>query len=229
MGTGSRLTPLHVLAAGLAIYACAAFAQTTDDAPVRIVRSLAVAADAIEVGSATPPAHQMHLTLRVMSGTGWSAENVLDAAKRAAGILAQCAIRTSIELHEFDGPKRYRSLFTPVSRDLAKRLALPKPAVLFVADTLQKPAFDAEAIGRSNGRTRPEMADTVWIVSGARDLPVVIAHELVHVLADSGVHSDEAQNLMRDEACLTSTRLTPAQCNAILVRASANGLLQPLK
>ena len=116
-----------------------------------------------------------------------------------------------------------------MSRDLAKRLALPKPAVLFVADTLQKPAFDAEAIGRSNGRTRPEMADTVWIVSGARDLPVVIAHELAHVLADSGVHSDEAQNLMRDETRLTSTRLTPAQCNAILITASANGLLQPLK
>ena len=146
------------------------------------------------------------------------------------GILAQCAIRTtSIELTEFDGPGRYRSLFTPVSRELAGRLSLPKPTIFFVADTLQKPAFDAEAIGHSNGRTRPEMADTVWIVSGARDLPVVIAHELVHVLADSGVHSDKAQNLMRDETRLTSTRLTPAQCNAILITASANGLLQPLK
>lgn len=171
----------------------------------------------------------MRLTLAIKSGTGWRAEEVLEAAKRAAGILAQCAIRTSIDLYEIDGPKRYRSLFTPVSRELARRLALPKPTVFFVADTLNRPAFDAEAIGRGNSRTRPEMADTVWIASGARDLPVVIAHELAHVLADSGEHSNEAENLMREETTQDGTRLTSAQCNAIVATASANGLLRPLR
>jgi len=171
----------------------------------------------------------MALNIAVMSGTGWRAEDVLDAAKGAAAILAQCAIHTSIELHEFDGPRRYRSLYTPVSRDLAKRLALPKPTLFFIADTLNRPAFDAEAVGRGNSRTRPEMADTVWIASGARDLPVVIAHELAHVLADSGGHSNEAGNLMREETAQGSSRLTPEQCAAIATTAGANGLLQPLR
>ena len=226
MGTRSRLTRLSAIAAGLALSASTAFAQV-DDAPVRIVSSHAVADDAAPIGGSASPAHRMHLSLAVMAGTGWRIEEVLEAAKRAAGILAQCAIRTSIELHEFDGPKRYRSLFTPMSRDLAKHLALPKPAIFFVADTLNRPAFDAEAVGRGNSRTRPEMADTVWIVSGARDLPVVIAHELAHVLADSGGHSSETGNLMREETAQGASQLTLAQCESIVKTGSANGLLQP--
>lgn len=177
--------------------------------------------------SATAGVHRLRLSLAVMEGAGWRAEDALDAARRAAAILAQCAIVSSIELYEFDGPKRYRSLFTPVSRDLARRLGLPKPTIFLVAETLNRPAFDAEAVGRGNSRTRPEMADTVWIASAARDLPVVIAHELVHVLADSGAHSVEPGNLMRDETSPESTGLAPSQCTKLVATASANGLLRP--
>ena len=72
------------------------------------------------------------------------------------------------------------------------------------------------------------MADTVWVASGARDLPQVIAHELAHVLADSGEHSAEPQNLMREETGPGATRLSAAQCRGIVATAASNGLLQPL-
>jgi len=217
-----------VIAAAMALAACAAVAQGTDEPQLRIVNHLTVKDDRSGIAGIAPT-HRMALSIALMSGTGWRAEEALHATKQAATILAQCGIRTSIELHEFDGPKRYRSLFAPVSRDLAKRLALPKPTVFFVADTLNQPAYDAEAIGRGNSHTRPEMADTVWIASGARDLAVVIAHELAHVLADSGGHSNEAGNLMREETAQGSSRLTPEQCAAIVIKAGANGLLQPLR
>jgi hypothetical protein len=220
---------VRALVAGVALSACTGFAQTTDELPLHITRHAVFdGRDTVDAG-APPPAHGMRLSLAVMTETGWRAEDVLDAAKRAAGILAQCGLRTSIALYVIDGPERYRSLFTPVSRELAKRLALPKPTVFFVADTLNRPAFDAEAVGRGNSRTRPEMADTVWIASGGRDLPVVIAHELAHVLADSGAHSSEAGNLMRDETAQEGVRLTAAQCDAMVTTASANGLLRPLQ
>jgi len=177
--------------------------------------------------SATADVHRLRLSLAVMEGAGWRAEDALDAARRAAAILAQCAIVSSLELYEFEGPRRFRSLNTPVSRELAQRLGLPRPAVFFIAETLQHPAFDAEAVGRGNSRSRPEMADTVWVVSGVRDLPVVIAHELVHVLSDSGAHSTELGNLMRDETSPGSTGLSPAQCTKLVATASANGLLRP--
>ncbi len=196
--------------------------RPADEPPLRVVNKVEVQAPSENAR----PGHRLHLTLAMMRETGWEAEPVLEAAKRAAQILAQCDIRApSISLIEFDGPNRYRTLYAPVSRNLARELALPKPTVFFLAGTRQHPAFDAEAVGRGNSRTRPEMADTVWIVRGARDLDVVIAHELAHVLADSGEHSIEAGNLMREDTAPGATHLTPAQCEAIVKTGTAKGLL----
>ncbi len=177
-----------------------------------------------------PLAYRLRLSLAVMQDTGWDAAPVLQAATRGAAILAQCSIGVdAIELTEFSGPARYGSLFTPVSRRLASELNLPKPALFFVADTQHRPAFDAEAVGRGNSRTRPEMADTVWVVKGAKDVELVIAHELAHVLGDSGDHTEEAGNLMREETSPGDTRLSAVQCEAIVRTATSNGLLQPAR
>ncbi len=111
--------------------------------------------------------------------------------------------------------------------ELARRTRLARPAVFFVADTRNEPAFDAEAIGRGNSRSRPEMTDTVWITAGTRDLAIVFAHELVHVIADSGEHSDLPGNLMREETAPESTALTASQCRRLTETGAANGLLQP--
>lgn len=201
--------------------------HASEERPLRTVRKVLVEESLAPVEAARR-AHRLRLTLAVMRGTGWEAEAVLEAARRAMRILAQCDIRaTPIELAEFDGPERYRTLFTPVSRKLVAELGLPKPTVFFVADTRQRPAFDAEAVGRGNSRTRPEMADTVWVVRGARDLDIVIAHELAHVLADSGEHSDEAGNLMREDTAPGATRLSRNQCDSIMKTGVANGLLHP--
>jgi hypothetical protein len=169
----------------------------------------------------------LNLELGVVAGSGWSAQAALEATRGAAAILAQCGIRTErIDLRELDVPERYRHLFTPASRELARRAGLAKPAIFFVADTRQEPAFEAEAIGLANSRSRPEMANTVWITAGTRDLPVTIAHELAHVLADSGAHSDAPDNLMRDQTAPQNVRLSDAQCQAILETGAANGLLR---
>jgi hypothetical protein len=130
-----------------------------------------------------------------------------------------------VQLHEFNGPRRYRYLLTRDSREFARRSGLAKPAVFFVDDTLHRPAFDAEAIGRANAKNRPEMADTVWITATTRDLPVALAHELVHVLTDSGDHSESPGNLMREETAPGNTQLTPEQCSRIVAIGQAHGLL----
>lgn len=197
-----------------------------DEQPLRLLRSLDIGATPAEPGLPAPR-HRLVLELAVIAGSGWSADTVLASARQAGRILAQCAIAIErIRLSEFDGPARYRYLSTRVSRELARRANLARPALFFVADTLHRPAFDAEAIGRANSRTRPEMADTVWITAGTRDLPIVIAHELVHVLSDSGVHSDLPRNLMREDTGPENTGLTGEQCRAIASTAQANGLLQ---
>lgn len=96
----------------------------------------------------------------------------------------------------------------------------------FVTDTRQRPGFDAEAIGRGNSSTRPELADSVWVTRAARDVDIALAHELVHVLANSGAHVELSGNLMRDETTPHNTRLTAAQCEQLREVGTEHGLLR---
>jgi Zn-dependent protease with chaperone function len=183
---------------------------------------------AIERSAATP-SHHLNLALAYFDGV-WTAEAIHAAVRRSAQILAQCGVAiVKAELVLLDAPTRYQEFHTPVSRELARALPLPKPTIYFVAGTRQRPAFDAEAIGRGNSGARPELSDTVWVTRGARDLDIVLAHELAHVLMDSGEHSEKSGNLMREETAPQNTRLTHAQCARLRETATANGLLQPVR
>jgi Zn-dependent protease with chaperone function len=170
----------------------------------------------------------MRLTLVHFKGGSWQENDIQVAATRASGILAQCGITLGgTELVRADVEARFRVFHTPTSRELARNLRPTTPAIYFVDRTRQDPAFDAEAIGRGNSRSRPELQDTVWVVRGARDLDLVLAHELAHVLMDSGEHSEETGNLMRDETAPGNTRLSVAQCSRLRETGTANGLLSP--
>jgi len=174
---------------------------------------------------AAPATHELILSIAYIDA--WSSKEILAAVRQAAQILAQCGIRTTrADLKQVAVPASHRDFDTPRSRELARVLVLPKPTLFFIADTRQTPAFDAEAIGRGNSRTRPELTDTVWITRGARDLGIVIAHELAHVLMDSGAHNAIAGNLMNTTTTPQNSQLTAAQCTQINARGESNGLLR---
>ncbi len=217
------------LAACLVASAACAAAQSA--APLRIAGSTTLTPPDLPYAQAAPATHRLQLELFAFRDTRWRPEPILQAVREAATILAQCGVW--LERAEFKslegGEPRFRNLFTPASRKLVRDLRPAKPVVFFVQDTRQRPAFDAEAFGQSNSATRPELAGTVWITAGIRDLPVALAHELVHVLADSGEHSDAPGNLMRDDTSPESTRLTVGQCERLLETGERNGLLQPVR
>lgn len=172
----------------------------------------------------------LRLTLVRFEGGSWREDEIVAAASQALKILAQCGIASGgLDVKGIDVAARFRTYHTPTSRELARLLRPSTPAVYFVDDTRQTPAFDAEAIGRGNSRSRPELRDTVWVMRGARDLGVVLAHELAHVLMDSGEHSEEPGNLMRDETTPENTWLNSAQCARLRETGSANGLLGPAR
>ena len=181
---------------------------------------------------AAPPAAAqarawLNLTLVLFAGGAWPESEALAAAREALGILGQCGIAGGpMQVLRADEPAGFRLFQTSRSRALARRLQPRKPAIFFVDGTLQRPAYDAEAIGRGNSGTRPELADTVWIVRDARDPGVALAHELAHVLMDSGGHSEEPGNLMRDETAPGNNRLSDAQCARLRNNGKANGLLR---
>lgn len=172
-------------------------------------------------------ARELRLTLVYLEKGGWTPEAVIAVAGESARVLAQCgvALKTA-ELLRVAAPLQFHDFQTPVSRELAAALALAKPTLYFVSGTRERPAFDAEAIGRGNSRTRPELRDTVWVTRGTRDPGIAVAHELAHVLMDSGEHSDTPGNLMRDETAAENTKLSDAQCARLRDSGTANGLLR---
>ncbi len=227
-GTGPQGTALlSLLLLTGSLVAGVARAQT-EPPVITTLRTWVVAASDLPWSEASPATHGLRLTLVVLHETPWHADSVLAAMKRMAPLFAPCGVRiVAAEVRLIDAPPRFRNYETQVSRELARRLPLPRPTVYFVADTLNRPAFDAEAIGRSNSGSRPELADTVWVAAGTRDLHIVLAHELAHVLMDSGAHSGEPHNLMQTETTPENTRLTETQCARMRATAEHNGLLTP--
>lgn len=148
------------------------------------------------------------------------------AVGEASALLAQCGVMT-----RFDAPRMLpadAALDTPRSAVLAATLPPGRPALFFVGETRNRPAFEAEAFGIGNTRSRPVLAGTVWVTRHARDLPLVIAHELAHVLMDSGEHVNEPGNLMAEETSPRNASLTAAQCDRLRRKGAENGWLQPL-
>ena len=195
--------------------------------PVRVVSTWPIAqADLPAVPAAT---HELRLSAHVFKGSRWSVADIVAAIGGAARLLAQCDVAlTTAELRVIEAPPPFHVYFTPVSRALLRLIEATRPAFFFVEDTRNQPAFDAEAIGRANSAKRPELADTVWITYGAPDLAITIAHELVHLLSDSGTHDDAPGNLMQPETAPDHTRLSGSQCSALRTRGEAMRLLTPV-
>lgn len=219
---------LAIALVGLTIALCPAGAASESGDEPRLLGTAMLYLRSPEI---RPASHEPVLVLQPtfvhLTGSRWSQARIVEAAETAAAVLAQCrVVIPRIPLYQVEVPERYRDFHVPVSRELVRRLPYPKPTVYFVRDTRQRIAFDAEAIGRANSRGRPELQDTVWITEGIRDPGIALAHELVHVLMDSGEHVDVPGNLMRDQTAPENRELTPGQCARLRAAGTAHGLLQ---
>jgi hypothetical protein len=214
---------------------CAQLSPTPRDVPIggapRVVSAWTLDRSALGLRSSVAAQAALNLHVVIVDEAGWTRERAEATVREAAGILSQCGVRLAMvrfQLLQVD--QRFRYLYTPASRLLAGQLVAqfaPRgPGVFFVRDTLNRPAFDAEAFGRGNTRSRPELADTVWVTAATKHAGIALAHELVHVLADSPAHSSALDNLMGIETTAGATHLTREQCAAMLDTALANGLLE---
>ena len=179
-------------------------------------------------GAATAqPRLVLPLAVVILDGSGWTGERAQAALREAGAILAQCGVVLEAAAPlALEVPPGLIDFSTRAARELARAHPIARPTLYLVRGTNSRPAFDAEAIGRGNSRTRPEIADTVWMTAASRDPGIALAHELAHVLMDSGEHSEDEGNLMRDETSRSSTRLSPAQCERLRDTGKANGLLR---
>ena len=162
----------------------------------------------------------------IVKDSGWERPTVEAALDTTARVLQQCGIQLpGISIHLVEGPERYRYYLQDNAVELIRQSKLGKPIVYLLHDTLEREPFDAVSFGRENSRRRPELADTVWVT---RQLPhpgLGVAHELVHVLMNSGLHVTDPDNLMYERTSGDNWRLTLDQCERMVSVGETNGLL----
>lgn len=177
------------------------------------------------------------LTAVILKDAGWRRQQVKDTIESALPLLAQCRLTAaSVELLELEVPRTTRLMTEQSMQDLSSFVESDGVRLFFVEDTLREIEFGAEAIGRVNARRRPQLRDTVWMTNWVPDAAVSLAHELYHVLADSGLHKKDPDNLMaemtrgedydRDHG--HSYQLTDTQCGQLRNMALGNGLIKRL-
>jgi hypothetical protein len=210
----------------LAFLACAALCGAVLAQPqVSVIERQVFSGD--ELGATEGYTYRLRLAVVLLEESGWTRGRAVAAVLQASPVFGRCGIALDrVEFHVIAVPPSHLDFSTPVARELARAYPVERPTAYLVRDTRSRPAFDAEAIGRGNSGTRPEIADTVWITAAARDPGIVLAHELAHVLMDSGEHSEDEGNLMRDETSQKNRKLSAAQCTRLLDRGKANGLLR---
>lgn len=177
----------------------------------------------LEAGEITPPwsggkrRARLELDLVLLAESGWRIDELATMIDSIAGIYAQCGIHLAqVRWRQLRVPERWRDFSTSAARQLIVEIDVARPAAFLVRDTRQRPAFDAEAIGEGNSRTRPELRDTVWLTRALPHPAVGLAHELAHVLSNSGAHDERPDNLMRPDSAPSHTRLEADQCQAVL-------------
>lgn len=169
-----------------------------------------------DVAPAAAPAKALDLSVVAVAGSGWEPPDVRAMLRGAAAILGQCGIALrKVSVHYVSAPERLRYFAVETAQALARARAYAKPAVYLVADTRRPVPFDAEAFAPANSAAHPLLADTVWITRGTPHPGLALAHELVHVLTDSGGHVSQPGNLMREQTALENTKLAPDQCRQI--------------
>ncbi|MCB1775536.1 MAG: hypothetical protein KDI88_18120 [Gammaproteobacteria bacterium] len=178
--------------------------------------------------SGTPtPTHVFRPVTVIVANSGWEHATVHAALDTTARILRQCGIHTpEIPIHLIDGPERYRYYLQDLAVELVRESELEKPTVYLQYETLKKVPYDAVSYGRVNSQRHPELADTVWVTRQIPHPGIGMAHELVHVLMNSGQHVEDRSNLMHEQTSGDNWRLTPDQCETLTSVGEAHGLLK---
>ena len=160
----------------------------------------------------------------------WTTQKIKSAIDQVNTIYAQCGFAIGAkQLFRVEGAS-YISNLSPgnaltLQRHLEEKLVPDAATIFFATDTDMQVKFDAEAFGRANTGNRPWMQNTVWISSVTPDTGNAIAHELFHVLANSGQHSNEEGNLMQQRTSPENTRLSEEQCHAAVTTATSFNLI----
>ncbi len=176
---------------------------------------------------ANPGGITLDLHLAALAGSGWENAKIASMVRSTADVLAQCDIKlVRATLHRLQVPPYLMDFQTGTAKTLIDHTDLPKPIIFLVRNTKMEIAFDGEAFGHANSATRPWLRNTVWLVADTEHAGIALAHELFHVLTDSGKHWSSEQNLMYESTHTGNTQLTVSQCRRAREIGLRHGLMK---
>ncbi|MCP4333758.1 MAG: S8/S53 family peptidase [Gammaproteobacteria bacterium] len=157
----------------------------------------------------------------------WSVTRIGKALHEAYRILAQCGIVPGdVSSYAIRADDYLLDLSTGSARSLLEATAARQPTVVFARETRMEQAYLGEAFGIGNTERRPWLANSVWLMLDVDDAGIALAHELYHVLANSGAHVEDRPSLMQRDTRPESTELTLRQCRLAQRSGVKLGLLK---
>lgn len=193
--------------------------------PLISPRRLKIIADSVDRDGPINTKYRLPVTVNILDQR-WDKNVISSAFDRMNKIFVQCDITTTIrKLQSIESPDYLKDLSTGHALSLRRKLGADALSVFFAKDTKMNPQFDAEAFGEGNTGNRPWMTNTLWLTWGIEDTGIALAHELLHILANDGSHSQLEGNLMQDRTDPANTLLTEAQCDAAVSRGLVAELL----
>ncbi|MDH3690034.1 MAG: S8 family serine peptidase [Gammaproteobacteria bacterium] len=176
--------------------------------------------------TSTVPDLHLRVDIALLQQSGWDESSIQSMVTETATILAQCNIMLNEARVVVAEVSPYLlDLAMGTAKTLVDTIALPHPTVYLVRDTKMEIPFGGEAFGRANTETRTWLRDSVWLTASISDPGVALAHELFHVIANSGEHVRESGNLMGEQTSPGNTALFRHQCDLARQQGLAAGLL----
>ena len=171
------------------------------------------------------PALQLPLDILVLDPR-WKYQRIQQTVQTAYDILGQCGISAGdASIRSFVGEDYLRDLSTGSARTLLGAINTRGATVVFARDTHMQEPFTGEAFGLGNTRRRPWLANSVWLMLDIEDEGLALAHELFHLISNTGEHVGVSGNLMQARTQIDSQTLTAEQCQNARITGVANRLL----
>lgn len=156
----------------------------------------------------------------------WTPPRVESALQQAYEILSQCGFKVGeLAMHAVVGEDYLRDLSTGSAATVLALRRGSRATVVFARDTRMQAQYLGEAFGVGNTSMRPWLANSVWLMLDVEDPGIALAHELYHVLANSGAHVEGVPNLMQPRTRPESLELTREQCRLAQINGVATRLL----
>lgn len=161
----------------------------------------------------------------VLAGAGWRDSDIEEAVGEASAVFASCDVAVhATAVYWVKAPAGYQELDEREQAGLLAPLGGRRPVALFVNRTTERD------IAYSYLNTAPVASrGTAWITRDSAPSCVgpLLAHELGHILLNSGRHVDDQRNLMSYN-CVTmnitgfrlNTELTEGQCKRLQARVA---------